>query len=131
MEYSFGKDYKLCHEKQIESLYSNAAGTKHYPYIIKVEETSFNEDVRFKAVISTPKRTNKSAVKRNKIKRLTRESLRLNKAILEKYLTSNNKQISLFIIYTSKDVLSFELLNKKMVHILNAIVKNLESTNIN
>jgi len=121
MNQAFGKNYKLCHEGQINSLYKNASGSKIYPFIYKVQEVEFADDTRFKAVIATPKRVHKSAVVRNRIKRLTRESLRINKNILEEYLHEEQKQIALFFIYTSKDVLSFELLNKKMVLVLNSI----------
>jgi ribonuclease P protein component len=128
MDESFGKNYKLCHQGQIDSLYKNAKGSKVYPYIYKIQEVEFSDKTTFKSVIATPKKIHKSAVDRNKIKRLTREALRLNKKIIEDYLTKEGKQIALFFIYTSKDVLSFELINKKMVLVLNAVKDQLEKT---
>lgn len=53
-----------------------------------------------------------------------REVIRLNKAILESEL-SDGKQIALFLIYTAKEELNFDVMNRKMIKLLNKITTQL------
>ena len=52
-------------------------------------------------LISVPKKNIKSSVQRNKIKRLIRESYRLQKNIIDDVIL-NNKKLAVLLIYNSK-----------------------------
>ncbi len=64
--------------------------------------------------VSVPKRIFKRAVDRNRIKRLIKESFRLNKSDFQKSESFNSIDISLFLIYIDKNILNFETANSKI-----------------
>ena len=56
----------------------------------------------------------KRAVKRNRIKRLLRESYRLNKHSLKNSLEENNKHLAVFFMFTGKELPEYFLVLEKM-----------------
>lgn len=124
MNYNLGKPYKLCSKKVIQSLFEKGDSVNSFPFSCRLLEEANDSGSPFQFVVSVPKKNFKSAVKRNRIKRLIRESLRLNKELLESKIEPN-KQIALFLIYTSKEELSFEVMNRKMIKLLNKIALHL------
>jgi ribonuclease P protein component len=67
----------------------------------------------------------KKAVDRNRIKRLMRESYRLQKIFLQNVLKEKNKQLALFLIYTGKELPEYKMVSDKIELILHRIVKGL------
>lgn len=127
MNNCFGKKYKLCSEKQIQSVFDSKKSVKQYPLVIHYAELPLHKSATFQITVSAPKRIFKKAHDRNRIKRLLRESIRQNKLILESFLTENNKQLALFMIYIAKEELPFDVLQKKMKTILNQIIKEISN----
>ena len=76
-----------------------------------------------KVGVSASSRNFKKAVTRNRIKRLLRESYRLQKTSLQQQLLKNHRLLELFIIYTGKDVPVYQELFDKMT----AIIRRLET----
>ncbi|MFT6244429.1 MAG: ribonuclease P protein component, partial [Crocinitomicaceae bacterium] len=93
MNHSFGKAYKLCSKKLIDEVFESGVTVKSYPLIAKYKKVDLKNDAPFQMVISAPKRTFKNAFQRNRIKRLCKEAIRMNKQILEEPLI--NKKITL------------------------------------
>ena len=83
MNQSFGKAYKLCSKKLIDEVFESGVTVKSYPLIVKYKLVDLKGDTPFQMLISAPKRTFKSAIERNRIKRLCKEAIRKNKQILE------------------------------------------------
>lgn len=127
-EFSLGKNYKLCSKVIIDDLFASGKTVKSYPLIAITKTVEFNDNIPFKIVFSAPKRTFRKAVQRNRIKRICREAVRLNKSILETYLVENNKQLALFLVYSSKDELNSKQLEKKVIKLFNEIIKSLNDT---
>lgn len=127
-QFSLGKNYKLCSKLVIEDLFESGKTIKSYPLIAITKTVEFNDKIPFKIVFSAPKRNFKKAVQRNRIKRICREAVRLNKSILESYLNENNKQLALFLVYSSKDELNSKQLEKKVIKLFNEIIKSLNDT---
>jgi ribonuclease P protein component len=77
---TFGKEEKLCSEKDIETLYKTGTSFLQHPLVFYYLPA---KDIRFtRVMVSVSKRKFKNAVDRNLLKRRLRESYRLNKSLL-------------------------------------------------
>lgn len=123
--FQFGKDYKLCSKALIDQLFAESASVKEYPFVCRYRPTELTSNTSFQIAISVPKRMVKSAVMRNRIKRLCRESIRLNKVAFEQSLKAKNVQLALFLIYTSKDEENISLLQIKITRLFDKILNAL------
>lgn len=60
------------------------------------------------AAFSVSKRHFKKAVDRNRVKRLMRESYRLQKNSLKELVEKNNKSLAVFFIYNGKEIPNYK-----------------------
>ena len=114
------KEERLRGEKTFSYLFEKGHTITCPPYKvfwIKVDKTD-NYPVRF--AVSVPKRRFKRAVKRNLLKRRTREVFRKNKHILSESIT-DNKQIHMIAIYNHDTALESTVLEEAMRKILGKI----------
>jgi ribonuclease P protein component len=65
----------------------------------------------------------KKAVDRNRIKRIMREAYRLQKGFLKSELENEQKNLAVFIIYTSNTLPEFENIFEKMGSVLQQLQK--------
>lgn len=126
MDNSFGKRYMLCSKKTIDSIFKSGIQVKSYPFIAIIQPIVFEENIPFKMVISAPKKKFRHAHRRNRIKRICREAIRLNKREFESYLLSENKQLAIFLVYSAPDELNHTLLQKKTVKLFNTLIKTID-----
>ena len=126
MNQSFGKAYKLCSKKLIDEIFESGITVKSYPLIVKYKLVDFKSDMPFQMVISAPKRTFKNAFERNRIKRLCKEAIRKNKQILEEPLKNKEFKMGICLIYSAKEELTAELLNRKTQKLFSKIIDNLD-----
>ena len=126
MNHSFGKAYKLCSKKLIDEVFESGVTVKSYPLIAKYKKVELTNDAPFQMVISAPKRTFKNAFQRNRIKRLCKEAIRLNKQILEEPLNNKKLTLGICLIYSAKEELVIELLNRKTQKLFNKIIDDLD-----
>jgi len=115
MRYTFKKSERLSSKTSIKELF--VKGSSFYSYPFKVISLPVAADY-CKILITVPKRLHKKAVTRNKIKRKIREAYRLNKHLLQ---TDNKLHIA--YIYTSKQVESFQKVQKGVVSSLSQLQK--------
>ena len=73
------------------------------------------------------KKNFKKAVDRNRVKRLMRESYRIQKNELKNMLIQSNKNLALFFIYTGKELPDYTLIFEKTGNILSRIEKTVYS----
>lgn len=126
MSQTFGKEYKLCRQKLIDLVFKSGKIVKQYPFVVHFLEVEEELDAPFQITISAPKRNFRRAHDRNRIKRLMRESIRLNKMILENQISKNQKKLILFMVYTSKEEMPYTTLLKKNELLFDQIIKQIE-----
>lgn len=120
MSYSYGKKEKLKSQKLVEILFSEGKSLSVYPLRMVFLKTNDSENVTIKCGVSVSKRNFKNAVDRNRIKRLLRETYRLNKI---KYFNNISSSYAFMILYISKDGIDFDSLDKKMNLLLDKFLK--------
>lgn len=104
---TFRKSERLYQKKKIKELFTRGSSFYLYPFkviFLKDEDLANNQ-----VLISVPKRNFKKAVHRNLLKRRIREAYRLNKALFK---IPDKLQIA--YIYTSKELLEFNVIEKKL-----------------
>ena len=107
MKLTYNKHEKLKSQKTIEKLFLDGDSVSAYPLRLVYLK---NDDIN-KIGVSVSKKNFKRAVDRIRIKRLLREAYRLNKNIL---IENEVNGYALMILYISKDMPDFELVNSKM-----------------
>ena len=116
------KEERLCGERAISNLFDNGHSffqTPYKVYWIEIPETGLYP-VRF--AVSVPKRRFKRAVKRNLLKRRTREVFRTNRQILSAAI-SGKLQIHIMLVYASDNLLPFKELEESIKKILQRIAR--------
>ena len=117
------KEERLRGERVISNLFDSGHTFFVSPY--KVFWIKIPESVLYPSrfAVSVSKRRFKRAVKRNLIKRRTREAFRINKQLLNKAI--NGGQIHLMVIYVSDQLLPYAELEGAMKKILQRIAQQI------
>lgn len=97
---SYSKKDKLKSKILIDQLFATGKSVSAYPLRLVYIPTTFNDNVKAKTGVSVSKRYFKLAVDRNRIKRLLRESYRINKAA---YFNNITTQYAFMILYIGKE----------------------------
>ena len=108
MNTTFPKHQKLESRKDIKALFEEGKTVTKYP--VKLLWLPLGQQ-ETKAGFAVAKRNFKSAVARNKIKRLMREAYRLQKQEIQ----GRHKTFNLLFLYIGKDVASFKTIDKAVV----------------
>ena len=112
-QFTLGKNERLKSRKMIEQLFSEGKKFVIAPFsVFYIYEKKENLSLQFGAGVSS--KNFKKAVDRNKIKRVMRETYRLQKNGLQEKLKGQNNQLSIFIIYTGKELPRYKELYNKM-----------------
>ena len=120
MDQSFKKIEKLKSQKLIEKLFSEGKSVAVYPLRLVYLKTNFEDPVQIKTGVSVSKRNFKTAVARNRIKRLMREAYRLNKA---SYFDNIPDKYAFMILYIGKTKTDFLTISKKMNTLMEVFLK--------
>ena len=119
MSFSFPKKEKLKSKKLIEQLFAEGIGVTNYPLKLVYLKTSFEDDSKYKVGVTASKRNFKSAVKRNRIKRLMRESYRLNKHLIFNNIEGN---FAFMFLYLGKEMPSQSKITDAMIPLMRKFV---------
>ena len=109
----FLKKERLNSKIKIDNLFKSK-NTFTYNKIKVCWSVNFSEENHSEILISVPKKIIPLSTKRNKIKRLIRESYRLNKNILQ----LDNHGINISFMFLSSEIPKYNLLEKKIKVIL-------------
>jgi ribonuclease P protein component len=116
-QFTLGKNERLKSRKQIEYLFSEGKKFTLAPFRIHYSlNKSEIASLQFGAGASS--RTFKKAADRNRIKRLMREAYRLQKETLQQKLKEQSSQLSVFFIYTGKELPGYKEVYDKTGEIL-------------
>ncbi|HHB51920.1 MAG TPA: ribonuclease P protein component [Saprospiraceae bacterium] len=125
MRYTFGKAEKLKSRKLIEQLFMRGDRLTSFPIQLVYLKTQHNTDAAIQVGFSVPKRRFKRAVDRNRIKRLLRESYRLNKHELQIIQEADYTKKHIFMfVYIGKREMSFQEIESAMLKIFSQFNSN-------
>jgi ribonuclease P protein component len=117
----FRKAERLCSKKLIEELFRSGKSFYSYPFRLVWLPVQNYLPYDAQVSISVQKRHFKKAVDRNLLKRRIREAYRKNKHELYFKLGEEKLQIVFMIIYGSRDILSYEEIEDKIIVILSRL----------
>ena len=112
--HQFPKAEHLKSRKQIEELFAGGKSFFVHPVKVYWKIASQQSAPDVKVGVSASKRNFKKAVDRNRVKRLLRESYRLNKQGLPALFAAKGTSLQVFFIYVDKTLPTFESLETKM-----------------
>lgn len=119
-QFTLGKEERLKSQKQTELVFSEGKKFTLAPF--RVYYLSIKDQInvlQFGVGVST--KNFKKSVDRNRVKRLAREAYRLQKKILEKKLIEANSYLTVFFIYTGKELPEYKDINDKIGKALNKL----------
>ncbi|MDT7828874.1 ribonuclease P protein component [Pricia sp. S334] len=115
MDFSYPKNEKLKSRKLIDLLFAEGRSVSKYPVKLIYLKTVLPKDAKIQAGVAVPKRNFKSAVKRNRIKRLLREAYRLNK---HQVFNNSDGGFAFLFLYLGKEMPSYPEVENAMIKVL-------------
>ena len=113
---------KLKGKKLIEQLFEEGRSVSAFPFRLVYMITDFNDGAKVKTGVSVSKKSFKRAVDRNRIKRLMRETYRLNKAA---YLNNISESYTFMILYIGKEMPTYKDVEAKMAQLFRVFSKKI------
>lgn len=111
---TFGKSEKLKSKKIIEQLFKEGKSVSNNRFTLVYLQHPLPTFYPAQAGFSVPKKFFKRAVDRNRIKRLMRETYRLNKNVLYQFLAAQKQQLAIMFIYKGDKLPSQEATGKSI-----------------
>ncbi|MDX1365409.1 ribonuclease P protein component [Arenibacter latericius] len=115
MSYKFPTKEKLKSKKLIDKLFAEGRSITQYPIRLVYLQIKFEDDTKCKVGVTASKRNFKSAVKRNRIKRLMREGYRLNKHLI---FNNNENQFAFMFLYLGKEMPTQPKISTTMIRLM-------------
>jgi ribonuclease P protein component len=115
MDFSFPKKEKLTNKKVFETLFTEGKALREFPLQLIYVKTAPNGEVPIKVAVVAPKKKFKTAVQRNRIKRLLREAYRHNKPIIFNNIEGNFAFIFLYLGKKTPNFKEVDLTMKKLL----------------
>ncbi len=115
MQFTFPKNEKLKSKKTIDKLFVEGKSVSSYPIKLIYLKTELSTNVLIQAGVTVSKKNFKSAVKRNRIKRLLRESYRMNKQLV---FNNSNSTFAFLFLYLGKDMPQYQTIESNMKLVL-------------
>ena len=125
MQQTYNKEERLKKKKLISQLFNEGKSITIFPVKLVYLETEHEGHYKVQAGVSVAKRNFKKAVDRNKIKRLLREAYRKNKFLI--YNSEHTKKHIFMFIYLGKKEMNYNLMEEKMITLLNKFLKLCEN----
>lgn len=120
--HTFKKEERLSSKKLMDELFESGKSVTEYPIRIIWKECELNSSYPVQLAIAVPKKLFKRAVHRNLLKRRIREAYRKNKDGIYKTLAGKGKKIAMVILFSGKEALSYEEIEKKLMVTLQKLI---------
>jgi len=125
----FPKYERICKESEIQSLFENGAGFSSYPFrVVYLFHPAGNQPPTCRLLLSVSKKRFHHAIKRNRVKRLIRESWRKNKAKLYEVCTRDTISVDVALVYNATVIHTYETMLDKTAKALNELINRYETT---
>lgn len=118
----FRKAERLKKKSEIDALFDHGHTFFEHPFKVLWLKTEQKEAYPVQIGVSVPKKLFKRAVDRNLLKRRIREAYRQQKEIFYKALGESEKAYSLMLIYTDKEFLEYEVIEKKIIKLIKRLL---------
>ena len=121
------KSQRIYHKKAVQTLFEEGRGFTLYPFRVVVHlYDAENQEVAIpRILVSVSKKRFHHAFKRNRVKRLIRESWRKNKAELMKLCQANNKTLGVAFVYNATVIHTYGEIEEKMKQVVERLVEKL------
>ncbi|TXC85121.1 ribonuclease P protein component [Luteibaculum oceani] len=126
MPNTFPKSEKLKSRKAIKSLFEGGIRIGKFPVQVFYLPGDTDEANGVKAGFSVSKRKVRSAVNRNRIKRLMREAYRLNKSGLLEITRDRGISLNVFWVYQATEEFNFTEIESKISFLINRLIEQLQ-----
>jgi len=120
MPNTLSKEERLKSQKQIELLFEKGSAITKFPFKLLYLSSNEENASSIRAGFVVPKRNFKSAVKRNRIKRLLREAYRTDKPL---YFNNIEGKYALMILYLGKEMPTFDRVEKGIKQLLASFIE--------
>ena len=121
--FTFTKAERLCSKKTIDKLFANGESFLAYPFKVVFLRNAMGLKSPVQVGFSVGKRNFKRAVQRNRIKRLMRETYRLNKSELYENISTDG--LAVFFIFIGKTIPAYPEVDKGMRNAIKKLVKEM------
>jgi len=108
----FPKNERLSRQKDIDRLFASGQSFVTYPLRIVYLHDNEASSPGISILVSVSKKKIRQAVKRNRIKRLIRESFRLNKSEIVTFLKRKKRKLHIALLYLGKDLTRYVKIEK-------------------
>lgn len=122
-DYSFRKTERLSGRSSFEKLIREGKSFTIFPFRVVWMPVDEKMDFPAQVAFAVPKRNFKSAVKRNKIKRLLRESYRRCKPVFYQDLEKRKLKLHILVIFTAREVPKLKETDGKIILTLHRLLK--------
>lgn len=122
---TLGKSERLKSRKQIDALFSGGKSFSLFPFRVMYALLPVSEGnpSSIQAGFSVSTRYFKKAVHRNRVKRLLRETYRLQKKPLQEALNKSGLQLHVFFLYVNGTLPQYDALHEKMKAAIHRLMK--------
>lgn len=121
------KSQRIYLKKAVQTLFEEGKGFSLYPFrvIVHLYDADNQEDALPRILVSVSKKRFHHAIKRNRVKRLIRESWRKNKAELMKLCEEHNKTLDVAFVYNATVILKYVEIEENMKKVVERLVEKL------
>ncbi|MGL4293023.1 MAG: ribonuclease P protein component [Bacteroidales bacterium] len=128
LSFTLPKSERLSSKNSIDLLFAQGESFVVYPFrLVYTELTAEQQSAQAAMFVSVPKKRFKRAVKRNLIRRRTKEAYRLNKQLLHTVLENQNKHLAIAFIYLDKEIRLFDNIETKMKEALSLLANKIQN----
>ncbi|MDR2148203.1 MAG: ribonuclease P protein component [Tannerella sp.] len=121
----FPKQERLCLKREINSLFDTGLSFVVHPLRVLYASGPDISKSGISILISVPKKRFKHAVKRNRIKRLIRETYRLNNDGLKSAVLQKGQRLQVALMYISNDLPAYKQMETGMIKVIKILENKL------